>query len=303
MLSIFGLELGRTKKAIKQGTCQPMNNTIKSSAPQGSIKVFKAMAFGVVLALQGLALGACSSTNDAPAYVEQSVEALYNSAVNALEQEQYQIAAQRFDEVERQHPYSKWATKSQIMSAYSLYMLNKFDESIIALDRYIQLHPSSKDTAYAHYLKGLAYYEQISDVGRDQLMTERAAGAFAELIKRFPESEYARDAKIKFELTNDHMAGKEMSIGRYYLDRKMYLAAINRFQSVVDKFQTTTHVPEALHRMVESYMALGLVDEARKVAAVLGHNYASSPWYLDSYAILEDPSVRPVEDKPWYKLW
>ena len=280
-----------------------MNKALKSLFPTGTVKFFKGTTLGAFLALQAVALVACSSAKETPVYVEQTVEALYNSAVNALEQEQYTIATERFDEVERQHPYSKWATKSQIMSAYSLYMSNKYDEAILALERYIDLHPSSKDTPYAYYLKGLTYYEQISDVGRDQLMTERASSSFAELIKRFPESEYTRDAKIKFELTNDHMAGKEMDVGRYYLNRKMYTAAINRFQLVVDKFQTTTHVPEALHRMVESYLALGLVDEARKAAAVLGHNYASSPWYLDSYAILEDPSVRPVEGKSWYKLW
>ncbi|MCK5167527.1 MAG: outer membrane protein assembly factor BamD [Rhodospirillaceae bacterium] len=258
---------------------------------------------GVIISALGMATAACSTTNEAPEYVEQTVEVLYNTAVNALEDEQYNIAAERFDEVERQHPYSKWATKSQIMSAYSLYMSNKYDEAILALDRYIQLHPSGKDTAYAYYLKGLTYYEQISDVGRDQEMTERSSSLFAELIKRFPDSEYARDAKIKFELTEDHMAGKEMSVGRYYLERKMYLAAINRFKLVVDRYQTTTHIPEALHRLVEAYLALGVVDEARKFAAVLGHNYASSPWYLDSYAILEDPSVRPADDDTWYKLW
>lgn len=258
---------------------------------------------GAIIITLGLAVGACSGTPDAPAYVEETVEVLYNSAVTALENEQYATATERFDEVERQHPYSKWATKSQLMSAYSLYMLNKYDEAILALDRYIQLHPSSKDTAYAFYLKGLTYYEQISDVGRDQKMTEEASASFLELMKRFPDSEYSKDAKVKYELTKDHMAGKEMSVGRYYLDRKMYLAAINRFRLVVDKYQTTTHVPEALHRLVESYLAIGVVDEARKVAAVLGHNYASSPWYLDSYAILEDPSVRPENDDTWYKLW
>ena len=266
-------------------------------------RIIRSSLIGVIVSALGMATVACSTTNDAPKYVEQTVEVLYNTAVNALEAEQYDIAAQRFDEVERQHPYSKWATKSQIMSAYSLYMSNKYDEAILALDRYIQLHPSSKDTAYAYYLKGLTYYEQISDVGRDQKMTEKSSALFAELMKRFPESKYSKDAKIKFELTKDHMAGKEMSVGRYYLDRKMYLAAINRFKLVVDKYQTTTHIPEALHRLVESYLALGVVDEARKYAAVLGHNYASSPWYLDSYAILEDPSVRPSEDKSWYKLW
>lgn len=288
---------------LKQGTKYLMRDASTDFSVSKIPTILRWVFLGAIITVQGLALGACSTANDTPEYVEQPVESLYNIAVTALENGQYQTAAQNFDEVERQHPYSKWATKSQIMSAYSLYMANKYDEAILALDRYIQLHPSSDDTAYAFYLKGLTYYEQISDVGRDQMMTENASAAFAELMKRFPESEYSKDAKVKFELTNDHMAGKEMSVGRYYLDRKMYLAAINRFQLVVDKYQTTTHVPEALHRMVEAYLALGLVDEARKVAAVLGHNFASSPWYLDSYAILVDPNVRPVDDKPWYKLW
>lgn len=256
-----------------------------------------------VIGLAVMLLGACAGDPEGQEYVETPVDQLYNDAVNALEQEQYDIAAVRFDEVERQHPYSEWSTKAQMMAAYSLYMANNYDEAVLSLDRFIQLHPSHKDVPYAYYLKGLTYYEQISDVGRDQKVTQRSLKAFNELITRFPESEYSADAKLKLELTHDHLAGKEMDIGRYYLGRGQYLAAINRFSVVVDQYQTTTHIPEALHRIVESYLALGVVDEARKVAAVLGHNYPSSEWYLDSYAILEDPSVRPDEDSPWYKLW
>lgn len=259
---------------------------------------------GIVAVLAvSLVISACAADEVSQEYVETPVEQLYNDAVNALEQEQYEVAAQRFDEVERQHPYSDWSTKAQMMAAYSLYMSNSYDEAVLSLDRFIQLHPSHKDVAYAYYLKGLAYYEQISDVGRDQKMTQRSLKAFNELVTRFPDSQYTADAKIKLELTNDHLAGKEMDIGRYYLGRGQYLAAINRFSAVVDQYQTTTHVPEALHRMVESYLALGVVEEARKVAAVLGHNYPSSEWYLDSYAILEDPTVRPEEGDAWYKLW
>jgi outer membrane protein assembly factor BamD len=251
-----------------------------------------------------LGLAACSSDPAAQQeYVEEPVAELYNEAVDALEKENYVVASTRFDEVERQHPYSSWATKAQVMAAYSLYMANKYDEAVVSLDRFIQLHPSNKDTPYAYYLKGLCYYEQISDVGRDQMMTQLALKTLNELSTRFPESQYTRDAKLKIELTYDHLAGKEMDIGRYYQTRKEYLAAINRFDSVVKNYQTTTHVPEALLRLVESYMALGLRDEAKKTAAVLGHNFPSSSWYLDAYALLEDPSIKAPQDEPWYQVW
>lgn len=253
-----------------------------------------------------IAVGACSSTDQGTGnenYNEEPVESLYNAAVDQLEQGNYQQAATRFDEVERQHPYSNWAVKAQVMAAYSLYMSNSYDEAVLALDRFIQFHPSNKDVPYAYYLKGLCYYEQISEVGRDQMMTQLALQSFNELLARYPDSQYARDAKLKVELTYDHLAGKEMDVGRYYQTRGQWLAAINRFDTVVKKYQTTTHVPEALHRLVESYLALGLREEARKAAAVLGHNYPSSRWYLESYALLEDPTIKDAKDEPWYKLW
>ncbi len=261
--------------------------------------------FITAIALAGaLVLGACSGNKAATdkAYVEEPVETLYNAAVDELERNNYNAASIKFDEVERQHPYSTWAVKAQVMAAYSLYMANKYDEAVVSLDRFIQLHPSNADTPYAYYLKGLCYYEQISDVGRDQMMTQLALKTLKELITRFPESEYSRDAKVKIELTYDHLAGKEMKIGRYYQSRAQWLAAINRFDTVVNKYETTTHVAEALHRLVESYLALGLREEAKKAAAVLGHNFPSSKWYVESYAILEDPSIKaPTE--PWYKVW
>ncbi len=238
-----------------------------------------------------LLLAACAGTPAGDGYAEAPVEELYNSAVNAMEGNSYALAAARFDEVERQHPYSSWATKSQLMAAYSLYMANKYDDSVMALERFIQLHPSHEDVPYAFYLKGLNYYEQISDVGRDQYMTQNALKSFSELIARFPQSQYGRDAKVKVELTYDHLAGKEMEIGRYYLTRKHYLSAVNRFKNVIYNFQTTTHVPEALHRLVESHIALGLDDEARKIAAVLGHNYPSSAWYRETYALVGDTAA------------
>ena len=188
------------------------------------------------------------------------------------------------------------------MSAYANYQGNAYDEAIIILDRFIQLHPSNKDVPYAFYLKALCYYEQISDVGRDQKMTELALNSLNDVILRFPRSKYARDAKLKIDLTRDHLAGKEMEIGRYYESQGQYLAAINRFRSVVDKFQTTTHVPEALHRLTESYLALGLVDQANKTAAVLGYNFPGTEWYIDTYEIVENKQIRKPERKksPWY---
>lgn len=260
--------------------------------------------FRILAVSVALVLAACTG-DDAlqQEYVEEPVAKLYNLAVDALEQEQYEEASTRFDEVERQHPYSTWATKAQVMAAYSLYMANKYDEAIVALDRFIQLHPSNKDTAYAYYLKGLCYYEQISDVGRDQMITELALKTLNELITRFPESQYTRDAKLKIELTYDHLAGKEMNVGRYYQGKGQYLAAINRFDTVVKKYQTTTHAPEAMLRLVESYLALGLKAEATRTASVLGHNFPSSEWYYDAYALLEDPNIRAPQDKPWYEFW
>ena len=241
-------------------------------------------------------LAACSSNDELP-YVEQKVEPLYNKAVNLLESGQYKLAAKEFDEVERQHPYSVWATKAQLMAAYAHYQANAYDEAQIGLDRYIRLHPGNRDIAYAYYLKALTYYERITDVVRDQLVTEQALAALREVVRRFPDSKYARDAKLKIDLTRDHLAGKDMEIGRFYLARGHYLAAINRFKRVVDNYQTTTHVPEALHRLVEAYTALGITGEARKVAAVLGHNYPGSEWYLDTYAVAAGSDLREQQEE------
>ena len=260
----------------------------------------KATALKLLLAvlLMGPLLAACGSDDVAVPYVERPVEDLYNDAIAALaEGEDYTIAAQKFEEVERQHPYSVWATKAQLMAAYSYYLNNSYDEAIDALDRFIALHPGSPDIAYAHYLKALSYYEQISDVERDQKMTRLALESLEEIVRRFPETEYARDAGLKIDLTRDHLAGKHMAIGRYYLRRNQYLAAINRFRLVIKDYQTTTHVPEALHRLVEANLALGLTSEAQSTAAVLGYNFPGNDWYLDSYALLTGQDLRPEEDK------
>ncbi len=248
-----------------------------------------------------LALAACSS-NDGPAYVERPVEELYNGALNQLYLENYQESARLFDEVERQHPYSAWAAKAQLMAAFAQYQDSKYDEAINTLDRFIQLHPGHQDIAYAYYLRGISYYEQISDVERDQKMTRLALENLDEVVRRFPDSKYARDAEFKLDLTRDHLAGKHMSIGRFYLSQRDYLAAINRFNIVIKDFQTTTHVPEALHRLVEAYLALGVVDEAQANAAVLGYNYPGSEWYADSYALLTGVDVMPADaERPgWF---
>ena len=188
------------------------------------------------------------------------------------------------------------------MSAYALYQTNKYDEAIISLDRFIQLHPSHRDAPYAYYLKALSYYEQISDVGRDQKMTELAMRMLNEVMVRFPKSNYAQDARFKIDLTRDHLAGKEMAIGRYYERKGQYLAAINRFKIVTEKYQTTTHVPEALHRLTESYLALGIVDQAKETAAILGHNFPGSEWYVDTYEIIENKKIQRNKKKKtrWY---
>ena len=238
-----------------------------------------------------LAVAGCSRDKK-DEYVERDVSTLYNIAGNYLDDEQYRYAAAAFDEVERQHPYSAWARRAQLMSAYSYYMANRYEDSILAAERFLALHPGNKDAPYAYYLIAICYYEQISDVGRDQKMTELALRALEEVVRRYPDSEYARDARLKIELTQDHLAGKEMEIGRFYQRTGEYLAAANRFRTVVDKYQTTTHVPEALHRLTETYLALGMIHEAQVAAAVLGHNYPGDKWYERSYALMMRHDVR-----------
>lgn len=252
----------------------------------------------LVILLGATLVIACSSDNETEkAYVERPVYDLYNQATNALEIRDFNEAARLFDEVERQHPYSLWATKAQLMAGYANYEANKYGDALVALNRFIQLHPGNKDISYAYYLRALSYYEQISDVSRDQGVTRKALVSLQDIVRRFPNSKYARDATLKLDLTRDHLAGKEMAIGRWYLRKREYLAAISRFRQVVDKFQTTSHIPEALHRLSEAYSALGLKTEARRVAAVLGHNYPGSEWYMDSYSLMTGPDIRNKEEE------
>ncbi|HTR86887.1 MAG TPA: outer membrane protein assembly factor BamD [Reyranella sp.] len=248
-----------------------------------------ALALAVAASVSGCSWFS-SDSNDT--YKEQPVEVLYNRALDDLGAQDYKHAAKEFEEVDRQHPYSVWATKAEIMAAFTYYQSNKYDDAIIALDHFIELHPGHKDIPYAYYLKGLCYYEQISDVGRDQAITQKALDALSDLAKRFPDTPYARDARLKVELTIDHLAGKEMDIGRYYQKNQQYVGAINRYRTVIERFQTTTHVPEALHRLVECYLALGVKSEAKETAAVLGHNFPGSDWYADSYFLMTGEDYR-----------
>jgi outer membrane protein assembly factor BamD len=204
----------------------------------------------------------------------------------------YDDSADIFDEVDRQHPYSPLATKAQLMKGVAYYKAQKYPKAMAAIETYIQLHPGHEDAAYAHYLRAMCYYEQIFNVQRDQKMAEKASESLQEVFTRFPESEYARDSKMKFEMVYDHLAGKEMTVGRYYLNKDGYAAAANRFRSVVENYKGTSHVPEALHRLVECYTAMGLEREAVETAAVLGHNFANSPWYADTYYLVKGVDLR-----------
>lgn len=241
-------------------------------------------------ALSALALAGCGGGSGSgpaeTAYVARDVESLYNAAKERLDRGDLQVAAALFDEVERQHPYSPWARRAQLMSAFSYYVARDYTKSIQSAQRFLSIHPGNRDAPYAYYLIGLCYYEQISDVTRDQKVTDQAKSALTEVIRRYPNSRYAGDAKLKLDLVNDHLAGKEMTIGRLYQRSGRWLAATLRFRNVVDSYQTTSHAPEALYRLVESYLSLGIPEEAQKAAAVLGTNYPGTEWYEKAYKLM-----------------
>jgi outer membrane protein assembly factor BamD len=244
-------------------------------------------------------LGACSSWfgKDDTLPADQPADKLYNEGVYLLNRRQdYADASKKFEEVERQHPYSEWARKSLIMTAYSKYEARQYDDAITAARRYVTLHPGSPDAAYAQYLIGTSYYDQIPDITRDQGRTEKAIAALEEVTRKYPDSEYAMSAKNKVEVARDQLAGKEMMVGRYYQSRKDFTGAINRFKIVVTQYQTTRHVEEALMRLTESYMALGVVNEAQTAAAVLGHNFPDSRWYGDAYRLVRSGGLEPIEN-------
>ena len=220
------------------------------------------------------------------AYVARDVDTLYTAAKNRLDQGRTREAAALFDEVERQHPYSPWARRAQLMSAFSYYVARDYTKAIQSAQRFLSIHPGNKDAAYAYYLIGLSYYEQMSDVSRDQKITEQARTALTDVVRRYPDTRYAADARLKLDLVADHLAGKEMTIGRYYQKSGKWLAATIRFREVLDSYQTTSHAPEALYRLVESYLAIGIPEEAQKAAAILGTNYANTEWYQKAYELM-----------------
>jgi outer membrane protein assembly factor BamD len=228
---------------------------------------------------------------------ERPVDQIYVDAWKKIRDGDWVGAAKQFDEVERQHPYSVWARRAMLMSAYCYYQANHYTEAISTADEYIQLHPGSHEVAYAFYLKAISLYEQIVDIGRDQTSTEQALVALQDVVQRFPDTEYARDANLKIDLTLDHIAGKEMEVGRYYLTRGDYVGAINRFRTVVEQYQKTSQISEALERLTEAYYALGVFNEAKTAAAVLGANYPGSVWYTDAYNLLEKHNMKPEVDK------
>jgi outer membrane protein assembly factor BamD len=243
-----------------------------------------AAATGAIVLTAGCAGG--GRANKDTAYVARDVDTLYAAARERLDQGRTKQAAALFDEVERQHPYSPWARRAQLMSAFSYYAARDYNKAIQSAQRFLSIHPGNKDAPYAYYLIAISYYEQISDVTRDQSTTLQAKQALTDIVRRYPMTPYAADAKLKLDLVNDHLAGKEMTIGRAYERRGKWLAATLRFRNVVDNFQTTSHTPEALYRLVEGYLALGIPDEAQKAAAVLEANYQNSKWYDRAYKLM-----------------
>ena len=234
-------------------------------------------------------VGGCARnrTKADTAFIARDVDTLYATAKDRLDRNQYKLAAALFDEVERQHPYSPWARRAQLMSAFSNYMGRDYTKSTESAQRFLSIHPGNRDAPYAYYLIALNYYEQISDVTRDQKITQQALDSLGELIRRYPDTRYAVDARLKIDLVNDHLAGKEMEIGRFYQRRGQWLASVVRFRKVIDTYETTTHTPEALLRLTESYLALGIPEEAKKSAAVLGANYPGSKWYERAYSLMQ----------------
>lgn len=267
-----------------------LNVKVRSrSRVQLDVECAMTMKSTATIAIAAMLLASCSSNRQARdlAYVERPVEALYNLAAEELDQRDYVSAIELFNEVERQHPYSEWARRSTLMSAYASYRARRYDDAITTSQRYLSLNPAGQGAPYSHYLIALSHFQQIVDVGRDQKTTELARDALNDVVRRYPGSDYARDAEIKLDMVRDQLAGKDMEIGRWYLRRNQHLAAVNRFKTVIDEFETTTHVPEALYRLIESYVSLGLIDQAIASASVLGYNYPDSVWYEDGYDLLD----------------
>ncbi len=255
----------------------------------------------MLLVASPLAVTSCSSTDDIDlaTYVEQTdpPDVLYNQGLANLNAGRLKEAAKKFEAIDRQHPYSEYARKAMVMGAFTNYRRGKYEEAITAGQRYVSLYPSSEDAAYAQYIVGLSYFRQIRDVTQDQKESRRAINAMNEVVQRWPDSEYVEDAQTKIRFARDQLAGKEMQIGRYYQERKEYVAAITRFRGVVESYSNTRHIEEALARLTETYYAMGLVSEAQTAAAVLGHNYPDSEWYESSYKLLQTSGLEPRENK------
>jgi outer membrane protein assembly factor BamD len=258
----------------------------------------RVLARVAALVLVGVALGGCSLFDKDVVAPDEPADKLYNEGLYLLNNKKNpKDAAKKFEEVDRQHPYSEWARKSLIMSAYAYYESGNYDDCINSARRYVTLHPGSPDAAYAQFLIGSSYFDQIPEISRDQERAERAVQTLDEVVRKYPNSEYAVAAKRKIEMARDQLAGKEMEIGRYNLQQRNYIGAINRFKIVVTRYQTTRHVEEALLRLTEAYMALGIIDEAQTSAAVLGHNFPDSRWYKDAFALMQSKGLQPTENK------
>jgi len=255
----------------------------------------KSIQFLLLLPLAVAALSACQNSrrSQQTAYVERPVEQLYQRATDELDKRDYDDAILLFNEVERQHPYSEWARRSSLMSAYASYESRLYDDAILTAQRYLSLNPAGQGAPYAYYLISASYFDQIMDVGRDQKTTHLAKDALRDVVRRYPETDYARDATVKLDMVYDQLAGKEMEIGRWYLRRNQHLSALNRFRTVVTEYDSTSHAPEALHRLVETYLSLGLQQEALAAGSVLGYNYPESRWYRDTYRLLGNEGLDP----------
>lgn len=252
--------------------------------------------FASILLAAAATLAACASAKP-EGELNGTVGTLYNDGMDSIQKKKYPQAVHNFEELDRQYPYSGWATRGQIMTAYAQFLNDDYDESLATIERFIKMHPGHQNLAYMYYLAGLNHYYQMTDVNRDQSETQKALDAFNEVVNRFPQSPYARDARLKVTLCNDHLAGKEMTVGRYYQSQEMYLPAVNRFRSVVQNYQTSSQTPEALYRLTENYLALGIDDEAVRAASILGYNYPGSKWYADAYQLLTARNLAPAGQK------
>jgi outer membrane protein assembly factor BamD len=254
---------------------------------------------GIAAACALLALAACTSETSSSDFVDniEPADQLYNQALADLDRNDLKNARKRLQEIDKQHPYSEYSRRAMILQTFIHYRRAEYEDAVNMGQRYVSLYPGDKDAAYAQYLVGMSYFRQIPDITRDQSVTARAYNAMNQVVERYPESEYVEDARAKQRIAFDQLAGKEMLTGRYYLERREYLAAINRFRAVVEQFQTTRHVEEALARLAEAYLAMGIIDEAQTAGAVLGHNFPDSEWYRDTVALLRGGGAEPRENK------